>query len=315
MVIFRGALGNEKRFRSTPPDHAGGASLPLIASLRPLQWTKNLVVFAGLIFSGNLADRQLLLMSMAAFCCFCVLSGATYLINDVLDIEQDRKHPQKRHRPIAAGKIPKRRAVLWAIVLGVIALACAFLLNRPLGWIAAAYFFSMLLYSAVLKHLVIVDVVTIAVGFALRAIAGAVVIEVLISPWLVVCTLLLASFLALGKRRTELVILDEQAEMHRPTLSHYNPRLLDQMISVVTASTLVAYAIYTIAEETVAKFETSNLMYTIPFVMYGIFRYLYLIYQRNLGGNPEQVLLRDKPLIINVLFWIIAVTAIIYLFG
>jgi len=283
-----------------------------MTSLRPSQWTKNLVVFAGLMFSGNLLDWHFIVISIAAFCCFCALSGATYLINDVLDREQDRQHPEKRHRPIAAGQIPPRRAVLWAIVLAAAALACAFILHRLFGCIAAAYFSSMLLYSWALKRLVIVDILTIALGFALRAIAGAVVINVLISPWLVVCALLLASFLALGKRRVELVVLDEQAAMHRPILSEYTPRLLDQMISVVTASTLVAYAIYTIAEQTVAKFGTPNLMYTVPFVMYGVFRYLYLIYQRNMGSNPGQALLHDKPLIVNIFLWILFVAAIIY---
>lgn len=283
-------------------------------SLRPRQWVKNLFVLAGVIFSQNLFT-PLLLPALAAFALFCALSGGVYLINDVADYDKDRLHPAKRHRPVASGTLP-RMAALWTgagIILG--SLALAFLLSGAFGWVAAGYVVLLVAYSAGLKRVVIVDALTVAVGFVLRAIAGAVVIDVEISGWLLICTILLALFLALGKRRHELLTLEEEAAAHRPILADYNAGLLDQMIAVVTASTVTAYALYTMSAETVAKFHTRLLPLTLPFVLYGIFRYLYLLHRRRLGGNPSELFLSDRALLANTLLWMLAILLLIYLPG
>lgn len=283
-------------------------------SLRPRQWVKNLFVLAGVIFSQNLFT-PLLLPALAAFALFCALSGGVYLINDVADYDKDRLHPAKRHRPVASGTLP-RMAALWTgagIILG--SLALAFLLSGAFGWVAAGYVVLLVAYSAGLKRVVIVDALTVAVGFVLRAIAGAVVIDVEISGWLLICTILLALFLALGKRRHELLTLEEEAAAHRPILADYNAGLLDQMIAVVTASTVTAYALYTMSAETVAKFHTRLLPLTLPFVLYGIFRYLYLLHRRRLGGNPSELFLSDRALLGNTLLWMLAILLLIYLPG
>lgn len=283
-------------------------------SLRPRQWVKNLFVLAGVIFSQNLFT-PLLLPALAAFALFCALSGGVYLINDVADYDRDRLHPAKRHRPVASGTLP-RMAALWTgagIILG--SLALAFLLSGAFGWVAAGYVVLLVAYSAGLKRVVIVDALTVAVGFVFRAIAGAVVIDVEISGWLLICTILLALFLALGKRRHELLTLEEEAAAHRPILADYSAGLLDQMIAVVTASTVTAYALYTMSAETVAKFHTRLLPLTLPFVLYGIFRYLYLLHRRRLGGNPSELFLSDRALLGNTLLWMLAILLLIYLPG
>jgi 4-hydroxybenzoate polyprenyltransferase len=283
----------------------------LLLSLRPEQWTKNLIVFAALIFGQRLFDPAAVGRSLAAFFIFCALSGVVYLLNDVTDREADRLHPLKRHRPIAAGEVSPSTAVGVAAVMAGGALAAAFWLGTAFGWTAAAYLGLFVGYSRVLKHVVILDVLTIAIGFVLRAAAGAVAIAVPISQWLLVCTILLALFLALSKRRHELTLLAESASGHRKILEEYNPYLLDQMIGVVTASTLVAYIIYCTSPETTDKFGTANLVLTTPFPIYGIFRYLYLVHQRG-AGSPSEVLLTDRPLVACIALWGLAVIAIIY---
>ena len=295
-----------------PGGMSGHAAALLVRSLRPRQWTKNLVVFAGLLFSQNLFDPVLAARALAAFVLFCLLTGAIYLLNDVLDYERDRLHPQKRHRPVASGALPRATAAAAGLALLAGALGGAFGLARPFGWTALAYAALITAYSFGLKHLVIVDVLVVALGFVLRAVAGAVVIRVEISPWLIICTLLLALFMACGKRRHELLALEGNATDHRPILAEYTPQLLDQMIAVVTASTVLAYALYTLSAETVAKFGTSWLSLTIPFVLYGIFRYLYLLYRRELGGNPSELFLADGPLLLDIALWGLAVIAILY---
>jgi 4-hydroxybenzoate polyprenyltransferase len=295
-------------------DEAPGRRLGIAGlwqSLRPEQWTKNLIVFAALIFGQRLFDQAAVGRSLAAFLVFCALAGVVYLINDVSDREADRLHPLKRKRPIAAGELSTTLALSAALAVGTGAIAAAFWLRPAFGWIAVIYVALFAAYSRVLKHVVILDVLTIAIGFVLRAAAGAVVIAVPMSHWLLVCTILGALFLGLSKRRHEMTLLAESATGHRRILEEYNPYLLDQMIGVVTASTLVAYIIYCTSPETTEKFGTSQLVLTTPFAIYGIFRYLYLVHQKGVG-SPSEVLLADRPLVASIVLWALAVIAIIY---
>ena len=284
----------------------------LIISMRPEQWTKNLVIFAALIFGGRLIDPAAVGRSLAAFFIFCALSGVVYLLNDVSDRESDRRHPLKARRPIASGILSAAVALSWAAGLGTAALAFAAWLQPRLGIVALAYVGLSATYSRWLKHVVIVDVLAIAVGFALRAAAGGFAIQVPVSDWLLVCTMLLALFLGLSKRRHELTLLAGDAAGHRRILEEYNPYLLDQMVGVVTASTLVAYITYCTSPETVARFSTHGLVLTTPFPIYGIFRYLYLVHRRQGGGSPSEMLLTDRPLLACVALWGVAVITIIY---
>jgi len=284
----------------------------LVVSLRPGQWTKNLFVFAGLLFSKQLFDPVAVAQASAAFVIFCALSGVVYLVNDVVDRESDARHPIKARRPIAAGHLSPSTALGAAAALGIAAVAAAFALRPLFGVVACGYLGLLGLYSGPLKHLVIIDVLTIAIGFVLRVAAGAVAIAVPMSHWLLVCTILLALFLALSKRRHELVLLAEGAKGHRRILQEYSPYLLDQMIGVVTASTLMAYVFYATSPETAAKFGTSLLGLTIPFPLYGIFRYLYLVHLKEGGGSPSELLLTDRPLLVCVALWVLAVAVIIY---
>jgi 4-hydroxybenzoate polyprenyltransferase len=301
-----------------PDAHSGAFQAPerslivnLILSLRPPQWTKNLFILLPLLFGQRLMDPTAIAYALAGFAVFCVLSGVVYLINDVADRDADRGHPVKMRRPIASGVVSTQVALATAAALGAIALAAAFWLRVPFGILAAVYLALLALYSGVLKHMVIIDVLTVAVGFVIRVAAGAVVIAVPISPWLYVLTILLALFLVLSKRRHELVLLADRATGHRKILEEYSPYLLDQMISVVTASTLVAYAIYTVSPDTIEKFHTNLLGLTLPFPLYGIFRYLYLVHQKEGGGSPSEMLANDRPLLICVALWAISVALII----
>lgn len=284
----------------------------LIISLRPDQWTKNLIVFAALIFAVKLLDPAALALASAAFLIFCVLSGSVYLINDVSDREADRQHPLKRHRPIASGALGAGTALAWAIGLSVVALAAAYALRPLFALAAAAYLALFVWYTRTLKHVVILDVMSIAIGFVLRAVAGGLVIGVPISDWLLVCTILLALFLGLAKRRHEITALADGASGHRRILEEYDPYLLDQMIAIVAAATLVVYVIYCASPETAERFGTPLLVLTTPFPIYGIFRYLYLVHRKHGGGSPSDMLLRDRPLLSCVALWGIAVVLIIY---
>ena len=287
-------------------------ALNLLISLRPGQWTKNFAVFAALVFAEKLFDVNAVALSVAAFAIFCALSGVVYLINDIADRRSDREHPLKRRRPIASGALPVPMAAAAATIIGAAALAAAFSVGWSLGLVAAGYVALQALYSGPLKHIVIIDVLALSIGFVLRAAAGAVAIDVRISHWLFVCTILLAMFLALAKRRHELVLLADSAASHRPILGEYSPYLLDQMIGVMTASTLIAYIFYTISPETAEKFGTDLLGLTIPFPLYGIFRYLYLVHRREGGGSPAELLINDRPLLACVMLWVAAVVVIIY---
>ncbi len=301
----------------SPPSSTAGVpgrsiALNLLISLRPAQWTKNLLVFAGLLFGRRLFVLRADLAAAAAFAIFCAMSGVVYLVNDVMDRDNDRRHPLKAQRPIASGALPVATALAVAGGLGSVALVAAFALGRLFGLTALSYLGLLLLYSGPLKHIVIIDVLTIAIGFVLRAVGGAVAVEVAFSDWLLVCTILLALFISLAKRRHELVMLANGATSHRPILGEYSPYLLDQMIAVVTASTLVAYIFYTISPETQQKFGTTGLELTIPFPLYGIFRYLYLVHRREGGGSPADLLVTDRPLLICVALWVLAVVLIVY---
>jgi 4-hydroxybenzoate polyprenyltransferase len=287
-------------------------ALNLLISLRPGQWTKNLFVFAGLVFGRRLLDPVAALHAAAAFAIFCGLSGVVYLLNDVADRATDARHPLKCRRPIASGALSPSTALATASVILIVALAAAYQLDVRFFLDAALYVLLLALYSVWLKHVVIMDALTIAIGFVLRVSAGALVIHVPISPWLLVCTILLALFLALSKRRHELVLLAEGATGHRRILQEYSPYLLDQMIGVVTASTLMAYILYATSAETAERFGTSLLGLTIPFPLYGIFRYLYLVHQKAGGGSPSELLLADRPLLLCVALWGVVSAAIIY---
>jgi 4-hydroxybenzoate polyprenyltransferase len=284
----------------------------LFVSLRPYQWTKNLFVLAALVFSKHLFDLGPLIQALTAFAVFCGLSGAVYLLNDVADVERDKLHPRKRLRPIASGALAPRVAIAAAALLALGCFTASFALGPEFLVCAAPYVALNVLYSFKLKEVVILDVLAISLGFVLRAVAGGVAIGVQISQWLLICTILLALFLALSKRRHEITSLESAAPIHRKILSEYNPYLLDQMISVVTASCLTAYAFYTTAEETRIKFQTDRLAWTIPFVLYGIFRYLYLVHRKEQGGSPAEMLLTDRPLLIAVALWAAAAVFILY---
>jgi len=281
--------------------------------MRPVQWTKNLFVFAALIFAQKFFSAPLLLRTAGAFLSFCVISGAFYIFNDLRDREEDRAHPKKSQRPIAKGEIRPSEAMVLFVVMAAVGLTAAFFLQRGFFLAALVYFILQVAYSLKLKQVVILDIFVIAAGFVIRVVAGGLVIAVPISSWLLICTTLLALLLSMGKRRHELTLLEDRAIEHRPILKEYSAYLLDQMIAVVTASTLIAYCLYTISQETVDKFGTSHLVWTAPFVLYGIFRYLYLVHLKGKGGSPEEIIIQDKPMLLNIVLWIGAVIFVLYL--
>lgn len=280
--------------------------------LRPTQWAKNTVLFAALIFSKHLFDPAAVVVVVAAFLCFCSVASGAYVMNDIRDCERDRQHPLKSRRPLPAGRVSLASARVIAVVLMAAGVAGAFALGAGFGVLTTFYLALQVAYTFALKDMVILDVMSIATGFVVRAVAGGVVIDVPISSWLVICTFLLALFLGFSKRRHELVLLEDRATEHRTSLRDYSPYFLDQMISVVTASTVVVYAIYTASPEVRDKLGTDKLYLTIPFVLFGIFRYLYLVHQREQGGNPTQLLLSDQPLLLDVLLWILTASLLLY---
>jgi 4-hydroxybenzoate polyprenyltransferase len=284
----------------------------LVESLRPTQWVKNLLVFAGLIFGHKATDPAAVTSAVEAFLLFCAAASGVYLLNDIRDREADRRHPLKRNRPIASGRLPLPVAISSCVLLMAGSGALSFTLGREFGFTLVAFLVLQLFYSFGLKRLVILDVFAVAMGFVLRAVAGAFAVDVEISPWLLICSLTLALFLALAKRRHEVVLLDAEAKEHRASLSHYSAYYLDQMISVVTATTVMAYALYTMAPNTVAKFQTQNLIFTLPFVIYGVFRYLYLVHQKEEGGNPTRMFLTDPAILVNTALWLAAAAWIVY---
>ncbi len=285
----------------------------ILITARPQQWVKNFIVYIPLIFAEKIFDLHLLIIVTYGFILFSLASSSIYLFNDVFDIENDRKHVLKAKRPIASGALSPTIALVAGLIVGVCVLVIAFALKPAFGYFLLSYFILNIAYTLWLKHVVILDVMAIAIGFVFRVLAGAAIADVTPSHWLVICTLLLSLFLGFGKRRHELTLLTDDAQEHRHVLIDYSQKFLDQMIAIVTSTTVMAYALYTISEDTVMKFGTKNLLYTIPFVLYGIFRYLYLIHKRDEGGDPSQVIFTDKPLLINVVLWVLCAIGIIYL--
>lgn len=288
-------------------------TVALLRCMRPWQYTKNLLVFAALVFAREMGNPDAVLKTVVAFVLFCMVSSAVYLINDVRDAEEDRRHPEKCDRPVACGALSPAAASAAAVVLLVVGLGGALVVNLALGATIGAYFLLQMLYQLALKRIVILDVFAIASGFVLRAVAGAEAIAVEISPWLLICTLLLALFLGLGKRRGELMLLEDEARNHRATLDRYTVTLLDQLIGVVASATLMSYCLYTISERTVTQLGSTRLMYTIPFVIYGLFRYMYLMHRHGHGGAPDRTLLTDRPLLLNVALYALTAAIIIHL--
>jgi 4-hydroxybenzoate polyprenyltransferase len=277
----------------------------IFITMRPKQWYKNLVIFIGIAFSLNLLNIKLWLIVISAFFIFCLLSGSIYLINDVLDIEKDRKHPKKRERPLPSGKLKPNQAIIAAITFTLIALLGSYLINLPFFIISLAYFLLIMLYSLYLKNFIIVDIMIISTGFVMRAVAGALAISVIVSPWLIICAFLLALFLALGKRRHELFILGDKVNEHRQSLNSFSTEMLDQMIIITTSTLIMSYSLYT--------FFTGKLlmMITIPFAFYGIFRYLFLIHSQNMGGEPEMIF-KDKGMVLSIVLWALVVFLVLY---
>lgn len=284
----------------------------LFKTMRPRQWTKNAFVFGALVFDRQLFILDSFLHTLAGFALFCLVSSAVYIFNDLADLENDRQHPEKRHRPLPSGQLSPRLAWIAAVLLLVIALSLGVLLSPAFAGVLVTYVVLMLLYSRWLKHIPILDVLTIAAGFVLRVHAGVTLIQVeRFSPWLYVVTTLLALYLGFGKRRAELAMLVENAPAHRRVLDGYTLKLLDQYILLVSGTTIVAYSLYTFSAPNLPPDHT--MMLTIPFVLYGIFRYLYLIEVEHEGGAPEEILLSDRPLQLAILFWILSVLFIFYL--
>lgn len=286
---------------------------PLVKSLRPTQWAKNLFVLAPAVFSSLLLHPEILARAALALAAFCCASSAVYLVNDIRDREEDRRHPLKKLRPLAAGTLEVSTAVVAVAVLAGAAALISFRLGSGFSVILGSYLLLNILYTLWLKHMVILDVMSISLGFVLRVEAGAVASGVEVSRWLLLCTIFLALFLAFSKRRHEITLLAGAAAGQRRVLDQYSPAFLDQMINVVTASAVVSYALYSVAPETVQKYNTRDLVYTIPMVLYGIFRYLYLMYQQPGERNPTEAILRDPPFLINMVLWGAAVVWIVYL--
>lgn len=286
-------------------------SLAVLQTLRPTQWTKNFLVFAALLFSVRFTQVDYWMPALTAFAAFCLFSSSGYVINDLMDAEADRRHPVKRFRPIASGAVSRELAlgVLLALVTGGAFLAST--LGPVFTAVALGYLVVSASYSLALKHYVLIDLFAIAAGFLLRAAAGAVAISVPISPWLYVCTGLVALFLALGKRRHELVLLESEAGHHRRNLNEYTVALVDQLTLIVTAAAIIAYSLYTLSGD--GRVSNPAMMLTIPMVLYGLFRYLFLVHVRKLGGSPEELLLRDRPLTLTVATWVITCAVILYM--
>lgn len=284
----------------------------LLRSMRPRQWAKNTFIFAPLVFDQKLTQLDALLPTVAGFVLLCAASSAVYLVNDIADVEADRKHPQKRLRPIAAGTLSVRAAKISAAVLFVVTLAFSLLLSRSYALIVATYIVINLLYSFRLKHVPIIDVLILASGYVLRVAAGVVLISVeRFSPWLYICTTLLALFIGFGKRRAEMVLLADGANEHRRVLDGYTLPFLDQLIVIVSACTIMAYSLYTFSAENLP--DNHFMMLTIPFVMYGIFRYLQLINVQSAGGAPDELVMSDRPLLATILLWGLSAAAVLYL--
>ena len=286
--------------------------LNLLKAMRPHEWIKNLFVLAALVFSKHLFEPAYAQRATGALASFILLSSAIYLINDIVDRDRDREHPEKRFRPIASGALTVSVAAPAAVIFAAIALWLSFGLDVRFGWTTCIYALQNVAYSLVLKHIVILDVMIVATGFLLRAIGGAFAIDVGISSWFILCTMLLSLFLGFVKRRQEIVLLSDHAGQHRRILAEYETTFLDQLISVTTAGTLVSYALYAMSPDVITKLGTPYLYLTIPFVIYGLFRYLYLVYTKDGGGNPASTILGDFPLLLDGALWAATLVGILY---
>lgn len=277
----------------------------ILTSMRPKQWYKNFVLFAGIIFSLNLFNVHMWITLFFSFIIFCMLSGSEYIFNDIMDKERDKIHPIKRNRPIASGKLHVLHAFIFATLMVFSALVGAYLINVQFFVVSLAYFLLIVFYSLFLKHIAIVDVLTISMGFVIRAIAGCFAIKVFVSSWLIICTFLVALFLALGKRRHELMLLENGAISHRKVLNDFSIDLLEKMMTIVTSALIMSYSLYT--------FLSNNtwMMLTIPIIIYGIFRYIFLVHSKNVGGEPE-ILFKDIGMLTCIILWVISTVGIIY---
>lgn len=284
-------------------------SNPYIAVLRPKQWTKNLLVFAALIFSIKIVTVAMWGKCIAGFLLFSLVSGCVYILNDYVDREADSRHPEKRHRPIASGRLQPMRALAFGCILLIASFSMAFILNPWFSLLLLGYFMINVAYSMKLKHIVIIDIMVIAFGFVLRAIGGGLVIDIPFTPWFLICTMLLALFLAISKRRHELYLLSKNKGEHRKVLEQYSPELLNQLNSIVTTAAIMSYSLFTFTSG-----HTIHLMWTIPLVMYGIFRYLYLIHMKGKGGRPEEILLEDRHILTTVMLFAVMVVVVLYYF-
>ena len=284
----------------------------VITTMRPYQWIKNIIIFAPLVFDVKLFDLHYLTQTLAGFALLCLVSGNVYIINDIVDIDKDRQHPRKSHRPLPSGQLSVRVAILAAIAIPLAALPLGFLLHPLFGAILTCYLLIQIAYSFWLKNVVIIDVMLIAAGFLLRVAGGVPLVQAQrFSPWLYICMTLLALLFGFGKRRHELVLLKENANSHRQSLQEYNLPLLDNIISIVTSSTLLAYALYTFSAEGLPS--NHSMMLTIPFVLYAIFRYLYLVHVKGMGGAPEEIAMSDRPLQATFVLWGLSVVIVMYL--
>lgn len=290
----------------------GSALFHLLVLMRPRQWVKNLLVFVGLIFSKSLSGWENIGMTVLGFAVFCAASSGVYIFNDLCDLKADKEHPVKKFRPLASGAISPGIARLTLLLLFAFAAAGALWLDWGFALIIATYLLMCLTYSLGLKTVVILDVMLIAAGFVLRAVSGAVILHVEVSQWLVLCTSMLALLIGFGKRRHELSILGDHAVDHRIALTDYSLQFLDLMMTVCGGAAIVTYALYTMSDETTARFGTKNLLLTLPFVIYGVFRYLFLIHKKKEGGDPVMIFFHDLPTQLNLAFWVLTLVAIIY---
>lgn len=279
----------------------------IVKLMRPKQWLKNFFVLAALIFSGKFQNGHILLLNLYVFILFSLISSAVYILNDIVDVEKDKQHPQKKYRPIASGKVSKMQALILELILVGIVLFVSYSINLKLLFVLLTYYIMNILYSFILKNIVIVDVMVITMGFVLRVISGSIVTNVQLSPWLILCTILISLFLALNKRRSEIVTLKDKRGAHRKILEEYSVELIDNMLTIVTPSILITYCLYTFS-----SIQSRTMMITIPFVLYGIFRYQYLVTKKNVGGKPEDVFQNDLPFLIDIVIWAISIIVIIY---
>lgn len=288
--------------------------LNLIKLIRPKQWIKNFFVFAPILFSKHIFDSAYLLNTIEAFVTFCLTTSAVYIVNDIMDVESDRAHPKKKYRPIASGEISVQQALIFLGALTILIILSFFFQSKVFTFIIILYFITNFFYSYKIKKVVLLDVFFISFGFMLRVLGGAAAISVTVSSWMVLTTIFISLFLAISKRRAELsqIVNHENIEKQRPVLKEYSVEFADQLNTIAAAGTIISYALYTVSDRTLATFGTEKLIYTTPFVIYGIFRYMYLTHKKNLGESPTSMVVRDIPILLTVILWFLVCLVIIY---